>query len=67
MTVAKTGAVRVSLQLDDAPYVRSGAQVDVVVVVGDADVIDDLGENAGLEVIGVKAPGAKRFIRFNVD
>lgn len=67
VTVAKTGAVRVSLQLDDAPYVRSGAQVDVVVVVGDADVIDDLGENAGLEVIGVKAPGAKRFIRFNVD
>ncbi len=67
VTVAKTGAVRMSLQLDDAPYVRSGAQIDVVVVVGDADMIADLGDDAGIEVIGVKAPGAKRFIRFSVD
>ena len=67
VVVAKTGAVRVSLRLDEAPYVRAGAQVDVVVVVGDAETISDIGDDAGVEVIGVKAPGAKRFIRFSVD
>ena len=67
VVVAKTGAVRVSLQLEQAPYVRAGVQVDMVVVVGDADELAGIEDSAGLEVIGVKAPGAKRFIRFLVE
>ena len=67
VVVAKTGAVRVTLQLERAPYVKSGAEVDVVVVVGDADDLAGIEDSASLGAIGAKAPGAKRFIRFSVE
>ena len=61
--IAPTGAVRVSLTLDDAPYVRGGADVDLVVVVGDDD---DPSAAAGRGAVGVKAPGTRRYIRLTV-
>ena len=61
--VASTGAVRVSLTLDDAPYVRGGADVDLVVVVGEDD---DPSVATGRGAVGVKAPGTRRYIRLTV-
>ena len=65
--VAKTGAVRMSLDLARANGVREGAQVELLMVVGDEAAVGDVRDRASANAIGRKAPGTRRFIRLMVD